>query len=289
LLDNHSALNLMEAAMKDYLQNLDSDALLQMTLPLATNLIIALAIYVIGRWLVKRLIKLTAVIMSRRKLDEALVEFITSIASVLLSFVVALIALEQLGIDTTSLMALLGAAGLAIGLALKDSLSNFAAGVMLILFKPFRLGDFVEAGGVAGVVEKISVFSTQFRTGDNREIIVPNSGIYGGVITNYSAKATRRIDLTIGIGYDDDIKKAREVLQHILQQDNRILTEPEPVIAVAELADSSVNFAVRPWVHSADYWAVQWDLLETIKLTFDEKGISIPYPQQDIHLRKPNE
>ncbi|KZZ41744.1 MAG: mechanosensitive ion channel [Saccharospirillaceae bacterium] len=275
--------------MKDYLQNLDSDALLQMTLPLATNLIIALAIYVIGRWLVKRLIKLTAVIMSRRKLDEALVEFITSIASVLLSFVVALIALEQLGIDTTSLMALLGAAGLAIGLALKDSLSNFAAGVMLILFKPFRLGDFVEAGGVAGVVEKISVFSTQFRTGDNREIIVPNSGIYGGVITNYSAKATRRIDLTIGIGYDDDIKKAREVLQHILQQDNRILAEPEPVIAVAELADSSVNFAVRPWVHSADYWAVQWDLLETIKLTFDEKGISIPYPQQDIHLRKPNE
>ncbi len=275
--------------MKDYLQNLDSDALLQMTLPLATNLIIALAIYVIGRWLVKRLIKLTAVIMSRRKLDEALVEFITSIASVLLSFVVALIALEQLGIDTTSLMALLGAAGLAIGLALKDSLSNFAAGVMLILFKPFRLGDFVEAGGVAGVVEKISVFSTQFRTGDNREIIVPNSGIYGGVITNYSAKATRRIDLTIGIGYDDDIKKAREVLQHILQQDNRILAEPEPVIAVAELADSSVNFAVRPWVHSADYWAVQWDLLETIKLTFDEEGISIPYPQQDIHLRKPNE
>ena len=258
--------------MKDYLQNLDSDALLQITLPLATNLIIALAIYVIGRSLVKRLIKLTAVIMSRRKLDEALVEFITSIASVLLSFVGALIALEQLGIDTTSLMALLGAAGLAIGLALKDSLSNFAAGVMLILFKPFRLGDFVEAGGVAGVVEKISVFSTQFRTGDNREIIVPNSGIYGGVITNYSAKATRRIDLTIGIGYDDDIKKAREVLQHILQQDNRILAEPEPVIAVAELADCSVNFAARPWVHSADYWAVQWDLLETIKLTFDEKA-----------------
>ena len=186
--------------MKDYLQNLDSDALLQMALPLATNLIIALAIYVIGRWLVKRVVKLIAAIMSSRKLDEALVEFITSIASVLLSFVVALIALEQLGIDTTSLMALLGAAGLAIGLALKDSLSNFAAGVMLILFKPFRLGDFVEAGGVAGVVEKISVFSTQFRTGDNREIVVPNSGIYGGVITNYSAKATRRIDLTIGIG-----------------------------------------------------------------------------------------
>ena len=272
--------------MKDYLQNLDSDALLQMALPLATNLIIALAIYVIGRWLVKRVVKLIAAIMSSRKLDEAMVEFITSIASVLLSFVVALIALEQLGIDTTSLMALLGAAGLAVGLALKDSLSNFAAGVMLILFKPFRIGDFVEAGGVAGVVEKISVFSTQFRTGDNREIIVPNSGIYGGVITNYSAKATRRIDLTIGIGYDDDIKKAREVLQQILQQDSRILAEPEPVIAVAELADSSVNFAVRPWVKSADYWAVHWDLLETIKLTFDQQGISIPYPQQDVHLHK---
>jgi small conductance mechanosensitive channel len=272
--------------MKDYLHNLDVQALIELAIPLATNLLVALAIYIVGRWLVKRLVRLISAVMKSRQLDDALVEFITSIASVLLSFVVALIALEQLGIDTTSLMALLGAAGLAVGLALKDSLSNFAAGVMLILFKPFKIGDFVEAGGVSGIVERISVFSTQFRTGDNKEIIVPNSGIYGGVITNYSAKATRRIDLTIGIGYDDDIKKARAILQQILTDDKRILKEPEAVIAVGELADSSVNLVVRPWVKTSDYWPVYWDLLEVIKASFDEQGISIPYPQQDVHMHQ---
>ena len=272
--------------MKEYFNNLDGQQLLDMAIPFASNLLLAILIYVVGRWLAKRLVALAARVMKSRNLDEALVEFITSIASVLLGFVVALIALEQLGIDTTSLMALLGAAGLAVGLALKDSLSNFAAGVMLILFKPFKIGDFVEAGGIAGVVEKISVFSTQFRTGDNREIIVPNSGIYGGVITNYSAKPTRRIDLVIGIGYDDDIKKAREILLKILKADERILDYPEATVAVGELADSSVNFVVRPWVNSADYWAVQWHLLETIKLTFDKEGISIPYPQQDVHMHQ---
>lgn len=272
--------------MQDYIQNLNPDSLMEMTLPFATNLLLAIVIYIAGHWLAKRLVSLISSVMHKQKLDEALIEFIASISSVLLTFVVALIALEQLGIDTTSLLALLGAAGLAVGLALKDSLSNFAAGVMLILFKPFKIGDFVEAGGIAGVVEKISVFSTQFRTGDNREIIVPNSGIYGGVITNFSAKPTRRIDLVIGIGYDDDIKQARDVLRDIVNNDERILKDPETVIAVSELGDSSVNFIVRPWVKSEDYWAVHWDLLETIKLTFDQQGISIPYPQQDVHLHK---
>lgn len=272
--------------MQDYIQNLNPDSLMEMTLPFATNLLLAIVIYIAGRWFAKRLVSLISSVMHKQKLDEALIEFIASISSVLLTFVVALIALEQLGIDTTSLLALLGAAGLAVGLALKDSLSNFAAGVMLILFKPFKIGDFVEAGGIAGVVEKISVFSTQFRTGDNREIIVPNSGIYGGVITNFSAKPTRRIDLVIGIGYDDDIKQARDVLRDIVNNDERILKDPETVIAVSELGDSSVNFVVRPWVKSEDYWAVHWDLLETIKLTFDQQGISIPYPQQDVHLHK---
>lgn len=272
--------------MQDYIQNLNPDSLMEMALPFATNLLLAIVIYIAGRWLAKRLVSLISSVMHKQKLDEALIEFIASISSVLLTFVVALIALEQLGIDTTSLLALLGAAGLAVGLALKDSLSNFAAGVMLILFKPFKIGDFVEAGGIAGVVEKISVFSTQFRTGDNREIIVPNSGIYGGVITNFSAKPTRRIDLVIGIGYDDDIKQARDVLRDIVNNDERILKDPETVIAVSELGDSSVNFVVRPWVKSEDYWAVHWDLLETIKLTFDQQGISIPYPQQDVHLHK---
>jgi small conductance mechanosensitive channel len=173
---------------------------------------------------------------------------------------------------------------LAVGLALKDSLSNFAAGVMLILFKPFKIGDFVDAGGVAGVVEQISVFSTQFRTGDNKEIIVPNSHIYGGVITNVSAKPTRRIDMVIGIGYDDDMKKARDLIMQVLNSDERVLKDPAPVVAVSELGDNSVNFVVRPWVEAADYWAVQWEFLETIKETFDANGVSFPYPQQDVHM-----
>jgi len=275
--------------MKDYLQNLDPQALLEMAQPFAVNLILALVIYLAGSWLARRLVSLTRTLMKKRQLDEALAEFIGSILSVLLTFVVALIALEQVGIDTTSLLALLGAAGLAVGLALKDSLSNFAAGVMLILFKPFKIGDFVEAGGIAGIVERISIFSTQLRTGDNRQIIVPNAGIYGDVITNFSAKATRRIDLVIGISYDDNIKQARDIIQQILDQEERILADPEPVIVVGELGDSSVNLWVRPWVKTADYWPVHWQLLETIKTTFDEQGISIPFPQRDVHLYQENQ
>lgn len=275
--------------MKDYLQNLDPQALLEMAQPFAVNLILALVIYLAGSWLARRLVSLTRTLMKKRQLDEALAEFIGSILSVLLTFVVALIALEQVGIDTTSLLALLGAAGLAVGLALKDSLSNFAAGVMLILFKPFKIGDFVEAGGIAGIVERISIFSTQLRTGDNRQIIVPNAGIYGDVITNFSAKTTRRIDLVIGISYDDNIKQARDIIQQILDQEERILADPEPVIVVGELGDSSVNLWVRPWVKTADYWPVHWQLLETIKTTFDEQGISIPFPQRDVHLYQENQ
>ena len=275
--------------MKDYLQNLDPQALLEMAQPFAINLVLALVIYLAGSWLARRLVSLTRTLMKKRQLDEALAEFIGSILSVLLTFVVALIALEQVGIDTTSLLALLGAAGLAVGLALKDSLSNFAAGVMLILFKPFKIGDFVEAGGIAGIVERISIFSTQLRTGDNRQIIVPNAGIYGDVITNFSAKATRRIDLVIGISYDDNIKQARDIIQQILDQEERILADPEPVIVVGELGDSSVNLWVRPWVKTADYWPVHWQLLETIKTTFDEQGISIPFPQRDVHLYQENQ
>ncbi|MEL7400250.1 MAG: mechanosensitive ion channel domain-containing protein [Pseudomonadota bacterium] len=270
--------------MNEYLNNLDIDQLINMALPFASNLVIAAAIYLVGSWLVRRLTGLMRGVSKKRQLDEALSEFVISIISVVLTFIVALIALEQLGLDTTSLLALLGAAGLAVGLALKDSLSNFAAGVMLILFKPFKTGDFVEAAGIAGVVERITIFSTQLRTGDNRQIIVPNSGIYGDVITNFSAKPTRRVDLVIGIGYDDNIKQARDIIQTILDQDERILKDPAPVIVVGELGDSSVNLLVRPWVKTADYWAVYWHLLETIKMTFDDQGISIPFPQRDVHI-----
>lgn len=255
-------------------------------LPLLQNIAIALAIYIIGGWIVSKLVRLAEKMMTMRKMDEALRGFLTAILSTVLKFIILLIAVEQLGIDTTSLLAILGAAGLAVGLALKDSLSNFAAGVMLIIFKPFQIGHFVDAGGVSGVVEKITVFNSILRSGDNKEIIVPNGQIYGGTIINFSAKPTRRIDLVVGIGYGDDIKKARDLMKLIVDADERILKDPGVVIAVDELADSSVNFVLRPWVKSADYWAVKWHLLETIKESFDANGVSIPFPQRDVHMHQ---
>ncbi|NOQ93490.1 MAG: mechanosensitive ion channel [Methylophaga sp.] len=250
------------------------------------NITFAVAIVIVGRIVVKWLVKLVRKLMVRADLDPILINFASSISNAVLLLFVLIAALNQLGVDTTSFIALLGAAGLAVGLALKDSLQNFAAGVMMIIFRPFKLGDFIEAGGVTGVVEQISVFSTLMRTGDNREIIVPNGQIYAGAITNFSARDTRRIDMVFGIGYDDDMLKAKKIMEDILAAHDLILADPTPAVAVAELADSSVNFNVRPWVNSADYWGVRSDLIEQIKLTFDKEGISIPYPQMDIHSDK---
>jgi len=250
------------------------------------NIAIAIAIVFVGRIVVKWIVKLIRKLMVRADLDPILVNFASSIANAVLLLFVFIAALDQLGVDTTSLIALLGAAGLAVGLALQGSLQNFAAGVMMIVFRPFKLGDFIEAGGVTGVVEQISVFSTIMKTGDNREIIVPNGQIYAGAITNYSARDTRRIDMVFGIGYDDDMLKAKKIMEDILSAHDLILDDPAPAVAVAELADSSVNFNVRPWVKSGDYWGVRSDLIEKIKLTFDKEGISIPYPQMDIHSDK---
>ena len=276
--------------MKDQINSLFSSDTnwIEVLTPFAINIAIAIAIYIVGSWVAKQLVAFVDKLMRLKKLDEALHGFLHAILSTLLKFIVVLIAIEQLGIDTTSLLALLGAAGLAVGLALKDSLSNFASGVMLIVFKPFQIGHFVEAGGVSGTIEKITVFNTIMRSPDNKEIIVPNSHIYGGTITNYSAKPTRRVDLVVGIGYDDDIKKARDLLLEIMANDERILKDPEPVVALDELGDSSVNFVVRPWVKSADYWDVKWDTLAQVKTTFDANGISIPYPQQDVHMHQVN-
>jgi small conductance mechanosensitive channel len=260
------------------------DLLNQYVLPWLDNIVMAILIYVIGRWIATLLVKLSRKLMTKAKVDPLLVNFIGSMLGGLLTLVVIIASLDRLGVNTTSLIALIGAAGLAIGLALQGTLANFASGVLLIVFKPFKVGDFVEAGGVSGVIEEIRIFNTMFRTGDNKEMIVPNGQIYGGTIVNYSARATRRIDLTIGIGYDADIKLAKETLNALIKADERILADPAPVIAVSELADSSVNFVVRPWVKSGDYWGVYWDLLESVKLTFDEKGISIPYPQMDVHV-----
>jgi small conductance mechanosensitive channel len=218
--------------------------------------------------------------------DSILSDFLITILKAMLLLVVVIAALNQLGVDTTSMIALIGAAGLAVGLALQGTLANFAAGVMLILFRPFKDGDFVEAGGCTGVIEQITIFSTLFVTGDNKQVIVPNGAIYGGTITNYSAKPTRRIDLVFGIGYGDDLLKAKQIIEKVLGEEGRILADPAPGIAVGELADSSVNINVRPWVNGADYWPVRADLLEKVKLTFDAQGISIPYPQMDVHLDK---
>ena len=197
---------------------------------------------------------------------------------------VIIAAINQIGVQTTSLIAIMGAAGLAVGLAMQGSLANFAAGVLIVMFRPYRVGDFVEAAGIAGSVEQVGILTTVLKTGDNKQIIVPNAQIMGSIITNYSANDTRRVELVIGIGYDDDIDKARDTLQALVDADDRILKDPSCLIAVSELADSSVNFVVRPWVKSADYSAIKFALTEAIKKRFDKEGISFPYPQQDVHL-----
>ena len=255
-------------------------------LPWGINIVMALAIFLLGKFIVKMLVKLAKKIMVKAKVDNILVNFIASIINTILLLFVVIAALDQLGVETTSLIALIGAAGLAVGLALQGTLQNLASGVMLIIFRPFNDGDFVEAAGVSGVIETIGIFTTTMRTGDNREIIIPNGEIFGGTITNYSKRATRRVDMVFGIGYDDDIKKAKQLISKILDEDERILKEPAPLVAVAELADSSVNFNVRPWCKTSDYWDVYFDTHETIKLTFDAEGISIPYPQMDVHHEK---
>lgn len=250
------------------------------------SVIKAVLIFVIGRIVIGFIIGIIRRVMDKSNIDQTLTKFILSLTKILLLTVIIIAALEALGVETTSFIAILGAAGLAIGLALQGSLSNFSAGVMLIIFRPFKVGDYVEAGGTSGVIEEIRIFNTVMRSPDNKEIIVPNSPIINSNITNYSAKETRRIDLVFGIGYDDDIKKTKQLLEQLVKADDRILPDPAPVVAVGELADSSVNFIVRPWVKTADYWAVFWDLTEKVKLTFDQEGISIPYPQQDVHMHQ---
>ena len=255
-------------------------------IPWGLNIIFALVIFIVGKYLAGMITRLVKKLMEKAHVDKILVNFIGSIIKTVLLLFVVIAALDQLGVNTTSLIALIGAAGLAIGLALQGSLQNLASGVMLIVFRPFKDGDFVEAGGTMGVVEEIGIFTTKMRTGDNKEVIVPNGQIFGGIITNYSKRETRRVDMVFGIGYGDDIRKAKDIISGIIAADERILKDPETLIAVGELADSSVNFNVRPWVKSGDYWGVYFDLNEKIKLAFDENGISIPFPQMDVYLQK---
>ncbi len=266
---------------------------LEQYLPMAIDygiaLLLAIVIFYIGRIVVGRIVAICQRVMLARGMEETLVNFVCSILRWVGLLFVVIAALSQLGIDTTSLVALLGAAGLAIGLSLQNSLGNLAAGVMLIVFKPFSKGDFVDAGGAMGVVQSISIFTTVMTTPDNKEIIVPNGSIISGNITNFSARPTRRVDMVFGIAYDDDLRKAKGILQDIIGADTRVLAEPAPVITVGELADSSVNFLVRPWVKAEDYWAVLWETTEAVKLRFDAEGISIPFPQMELHMQRPPE
>ena len=250
------------------------------------KIISAILIFTIGKWAVNKITSLGKKLMLKAKVDETLVEFGESLIYFVLLLMVVLASLNALGINTTSFIAVFGAAGLAIGLALQGSLANIGAAVLIIVFRPFKVGDFVEAGGATGTVEDVNLFSTIIAPLDNRTIIVPNSSIIGGNITNYSKKPNRRVDHVFGIGYGDDLKLAKETLMAIMEEDERVLSEPAPFVGVGELGDNSVNFTFRAWVITADYWDVYFDMLEKVKLTFDEKGISIPYPQMDVHVMK---
>ena len=250
------------------------------------DVVIALLIFFVGRIIIGILVRVMSAAMQKNGVEKTLETFVNNLVRTALLIVVIIAAIGQLGIQTTSFIAIFGAAGLAVGLALQGSLSNFASGVLIVMFRPYKVGDFVEAAGISGSIEQVQILTTIFKTGDNKQVIVPNSQVMNSIITNYSANDTRRIDMVVGVSYDDDLDKVRKTLEEIVAADARVLDDPAPQIAVSELADSSVNFILRPWCATSDYWSLKFDLIETIKKRFDKEGISFPYPQQDVHLYK---
>jgi len=250
------------------------------------KLLAALVIFYVGRMVARMLQKGLRKMLQTQAVDKILETFVCNLAYWAIMIFVIIAAINQVGVQTTSLIAVMGAAGLAVGLALQGSLSNFAAGVLIVIFRPYRVGDWVEAAGISGSVEQVQILTTMLKTGDNKQIIVPNSQIMNSIITNYSANDTRRIDMIVGVSYSDDLDKVRKTLEELVASDERILKDPACTIAVSELADSSVNFVVRPWASTADYWSVKFDLTEAVKKRFDKEGISFPFPQQDVHLYK---
>jgi small conductance mechanosensitive channel len=260
------------------------DTAIEMAMNYGPKLILALVVLIVGLWIIKRVTNLMGKALERAETEPTLARFLGSLVSIILKALLLISVASMIGIETTSFIAILGAAGLAIGLALQGSLANFAGGVLVLLFRPFKVGDFVEAQGVMGTVNSIQIFNTIIKTGDNKVIIVPNGAISNGIITNYSQEATRRVDFVFGIGYDDDIAKAKAILERLVTEDERTLKDPAHLIVVSELADSSVNFTVRVWVNAADYWPMFFGMTEKVKLAFDAEGVSIPYPQTDVHL-----
>ncbi|MFZ1807238.1 MAG: mechanosensitive ion channel domain-containing protein [Cyclobacteriaceae bacterium] len=257
-----------------------------LTLTYGPKLLAAIAVWIVGSWIIKALIRGLKNVMNKGNLDASLKPFLLSMASILLKVMLVISVLSMLGIEMTSFVAILGAAGLAVGLALSGTLQNFAGGVMLLVFKPYKVGDFVEASGYSGTVNAIQIFNTVLKTADNKTIIIPNGGLSTSSITNYSTEERRRVDWTIGVGYGDDLDKARAVIKRLCDEDERILKDPEVFIAVAALADSSVNFTVRAWVKASDYWGVFFRMNEEVYKTFDKEGLNIPYPQMDVHVHK---
>ncbi len=250
------------------------------------HLLFALALLIFGWWAIKLIVRGVRKALEKSKVDVSLQRFFLSLLDASLKVLLLISVASMVGIATTSFVAIVGAAGLAVGLALQGSLANFAGGVLILLFKPFKVGDVIDAQGHVGSVHSIQVFHTVLKTADNKTIIIPNGALSNGSITNFSAEPTRRIEMVFGIGYDDDLRKAKEVLFRLIKEDPRILKDPEPQVILKELADSSVNLAVRVWCHSGDYWGIYFDFQEKVKLTFDAEGISIPYPQMDVHLQK---
>ena len=270
--------------MDDVLEVVARPEFIEAVLSWAGRLMIALLIFIIGRWIASIIGRQADKALTRARIDPTLAQFGATITAAVITIIAIIAALTHLGVQVTSLVAILGAATLAIGLAMRDSLSNFAAGAMLMGYRPFKAGDFVEAGGQMGVVETVGIFHTKIRTTTNQEITIPNSRIYGDVITNYSARERRRIDVTVGISYDDDISEAKAIIREVIAEDSRLYAEPPPIIWVGEMADSSIDLWVKVWTDLDPFWDARSDLLENIKQRFDEKGITIPYPQRDVHL-----
>lgn len=271
------------------LDSMSFDAILRdWIIPYGTKVFLAIAIFVVGKWLAKGISQLLSKAVLASTKDEMLQSFVRSISYFLLLLIVVIASLSQLGINTSSLVALIGAAGLAIGLSLQNSLQNFAAGVMLLIFKPFKKGDFIETSGISGTVTQMGLVVLELRTGDNKTVLVPNSNVFSSTITNYSANETRRVDFIFDISYDNDIAQAKEIIREILEKDDRVLKEPKPVIAVSTLASSSVQIIARPWVNTPNYHAVYWQVTENVKIAFDKAGISIPFNQLDVNLVSEN-
>lgn len=257
---------------------------IEMAIAYGPNLLLALATLFIGLWVINAFVRGVNATFEKGGMEKSLKSFLTSLIRIGLKVLLVISVASMVGIETTSFIAILGAAGLAVGLALQGSLANFAGGVLILIFKPYKVGDFISAAGVSGTVKRIEIFSTVLTTPDNKTIIAPNGSVSNGAITNFSTEPTRRVDVVFGIGYDDDMKQAKDILAGLIEADERILKDPAPQIIVSNLGDSSVDITTRSWVNAADYWGVNFDLIENGKRAFDDNGITIPYPQRDVHM-----